>query len=292
MAYYRLRKYAVSYVRYPVPFGWLAKVFMYKKKRIIHYVGDPVDAARNNPVFHEIKRKLLLFFFKPENFMYSWACRGASVYTNGYHIAERLKKRGIEASPIISSTLNQNDFHLDAHKQISEHPSVIYVGYLRKTKGVETIINGFALLRQKYPNATLTIVGGGEFEQELRQLASKVPNINFVGHVDDRNALNALLRQHDLFCFASLSEGSPRVILEAMANGINVVSTPVGSLPHIFKDGENILFADYNNAKMFCDKMIYLVEHKDISFRLRESAFHLVQNYTIANFLKEIFYEA
>ena len=99
------------------------------------------------------------------------------------------------------------------------------------------------------------------------------------------------MRTHDIFCFASLSEGSPRVILEAMANGINVVSTPVGSLPTIFKHNENILFADFNNATVFSDQMINLISNENNAFLLRKNAFEKVKNYKIENFLKEIFYE-
>ena len=91
---------------------------------------------------------------------------------------------------------------------------------------------------------------------------------------------------------ASLSEGSPRVILEAMANGINVVSTPVGSLPYVFKDNEDIVFADFNDDKMFGEKMVELIENDEKAFLIRKNAFAKTSKYKIENFLKEIFYES
>ena len=80
-------------------------------------------------------------------------------------------------------------------------------------------------------------------------LENKIYNVTFLGHVDNRIQLNEILRNNDIFCFASLSEGSPRVILEAMANVINIVSTAVGSLPTIFENEKDILFADFNDEK-------------------------------------------
>lgn len=293
--YSALPKYDVVYARYPTPFGWLQKIFFKKARRIIHYVGDPVDAARNNPNFSSLKKKLYITLFKPENAMYNWACKGASVFTNGHHIAERLKKNHIIAKPLISSTLNENDFYFEANKSFNKNkPRLLYVGYLRKAKGVETIIKAFNLLQSKYPNAELTIVGTGEFEKELKELVQteKMNFVSFLGHVDDRAQLNDIIRNHDYFCFGSLSEGSPRVILEAMANGINVISTPVGSLPTVFVDDQDITFARFNDENDFFNKIDSLLTDSIKSNLIRENAFKKVKNFTIKNFIKEIFYEA
>ena len=176
-------------------------------------------------------------------------------------IKEKLSKQNIHSIPLISSTLNDNDFYFDKKIINPAKPRLIYVGYLRKTKGVETIIKTFILLKKEYPEAELTIVGTGELECFLQDIIKKsgIDNITFTGHIDDRNNLNKLLRRNDIFCFGSLSEGSPRVVLEAMANGLVVVSTPVGSLPNTFIDGQEILFADFNNEQKFCEKIISLI---------------------------------
>ena len=293
-AYKNLNKFDVSYARYPIPFGWLQKIYMKKSKRIIHFVGDPINTIKKNPNLSSLKKLFLIFFFMPEFLMYMWACKKAAVYTNGFHIKKKLRKYGVEAMPVISSTLKADDFYFDALKKIDDkNLKIVYVGYLRKAKGVDTVINSFYHLQQKYPKAQLTIVGTGESEQELKEIirANPIKNVQFLGHIDSREKLNTILRTHDIFCFASLSEGSPRVILEAMANGINVVSTPVGSLPTIFKHNENILFADFNNATVFSDQMINLISNEKNAFLLRKNAFEKVKNYKIENFLKEIFYE-
>ncbi|PRP66922.1 glycosyltransferase family 4 protein [Nonlabens agnitus] len=294
-AYSKMQDYDVMYARYPTPFGWLQKVYGKNSKRIIHYVGDPIDATNNNPNFGKIKKKILVNLFKPENALYNWACKGANVFTNGYHISERLAKRNITATPLISSTLVEADFYLSKSEAFGNTaPKILYVGYLRKAKGVETVLKAFGLLQNRYPKAKLTIVGAGESERELKQMVvnNKTTFVSFLGHIDDRNQLNEILRNHDVFCFASLSEGSPRVILEAMANGINVVSTPVGSLPHVFEDNKDILFADFNNAEMFCEKMTKLLENQELTYKLRLNAFNKTKEFTIQSFLKKIFYEA
>ena len=48
-AYKNLNKFDVSYARYPIPFGWLQKIYMKKSKRITHFVGDPINTIKKNP---------------------------------------------------------------------------------------------------------------------------------------------------------------------------------------------------------------------------------------------------
>ena len=293
--YKKMKYFDVSYARYPIPFGWLQKFFLKGTKRIIHFVGDPIDAAITNPNFNFLKKVLLITFFMPEHLMYMWACKGAKVYTNGFHLAERLKKYGVNATPLISSTLNQNDFYFEANKILNpESLKIVYVGYLRKAKGVETVLKAFHLLQNTYANAKLKIVGDGEFHNHLNQMVLKdeIQNVSFLGHIDDRNQLNEILRNNDIFCFASLSEGSPRVILEAMANGVNVVSTPVGSLPDIFNDNENIIFANFNDEKDFYEKINTLLNNKEKAFNIKFNAYNKIKNFTIESFIKNIFYES
>lgn len=291
--YFNIRKknYSVSYVRYPTPFGWLQRVFIKKPKKIIHFVGDPIDTVEKNPNFSLFKKKLLTSLFLPEHLLYIWACKkNVSVYTNGTHLSKKLNKHGIYATPLISSTLQESDFYINENKIISnKHPKIIYVGYLRKAKGVETVIATFSFLKKKYPNSSLTIVGTGELEEKLKSNTKHLSNINFLGHIDDRKKLNNILREHDIFCFCSLSEGSPRVILEAMANGLNVVSTPVGSLPDIFQDGVNILFSKYNNEKDFSEKIEFLIDNPNIAKKIRTNSFHIVKKFQLSSFIKEIF---
>lgn len=294
-AYKELSKeYDVVYARYPIPFGWLQMKYFKTKKRIIHFVGDPIDTIINNPNLSTLKKKLYTSFFMPEHYMFMQACKKAIVYTNGEHISKKLKRKGINATPLVSSTLNDDDFYWESKVINTEAPKIIYVGYLRKAKGVETVIRSFSLLQNEKPEAVLTIVGHGESESELKQLVRTLglKNVVFTGHIDNRDRLNELLREHDVFCFASLSEGSPRVILEAMANGLAVVSTPVGSLSTTFKDNENILFADFNNERDFYDKLKVLSENINTYEYIRNNSYNQVTNFKIENFLKTIFNEA
>ncbi|HEY4544690.1 MAG TPA: glycosyltransferase family 4 protein, partial [Tissierellaceae bacterium] len=280
----------VVYSRYPAPFGWLQKDFGRRETfRIIHYVGDPLDTIEKNPNLNKLKKKLYRLFFKPEDLMFDKACRNADkVYTNGHHISDKLNSKGINAIPVISSTLNEKDYYFDDSKEYQlDRLKFLYVGYLNKAKGVEVVLEAFRLYQQDFPLSSFTIVGKGELEEDLKKLVQEksINNVDFKGHIDNRETLLSVLRAHDVFAFGSFSEGSPRVVLEAMANGLTVVSTPVGSLSRVFEHNKNIVFADFSSPIDFCKKF-KMLSSSDSLKAISKNAFYKVKKYTIVEFLK------
>lgn len=293
-AYKSITDITTYYARYPIPFGWLQKIYGKEARRIIHYVGDPIDAAKNNPNFSTLKKLTLINGFRLENALYNWADKSADVYTNGHHIAERLAKKNIKAQALISSTLIDSDFHFEEKQVDFKNLKFVYLGNLRTAKGVETVLRAYNSYNKKYESGSFKLIGSGEFSDNLKEIVSKekIFNVEFLGRIDNRELINKILRESDVFIFGSLSEGSPRVILEAMANGLCVVSTPVGSLPHIFKDKESILFADFNDPESFFERIEEIVNKQVDYSKIRGTSHKMVKQFTIKNFIKQIFDES
>lgn len=282
------------YSRFPSPFGWL-QMFYFNKNRIVHYVGDPIDTILKNNKVNPIFKMIKVGVFLPELLMFgisSW--RADKVVSNGHHIAKKLSRFNIMAKPLISSTLTEADFHkkavsinLDGNSSIK----LVYVGYLRRAKGVATLLKALERLDSQYPNKfSLTIIGSGEEDKKLKEMAqNRNISVEFLGHIDDRQKLNEILRRSDIFCFGSLSEGSPRVILEALANSLLVITTPVGSLPLVFKDYEDMLFFDFDNDKELASKIIEICKNKKLQQKISENSFNKAKSFKMDNFIQEAF---
>ena len=90
----------------------------------------------------------------------------------------------------------------------------------------------------------LTIVGGGpnqgEFEQIVQQLKLEGA-VTFRGYVAVREELWRVYRGHDMFVLPSLTEGAPKVVIEAFANGLPVVATNIGGIPGMVSPESGIL---------------------------------------------------
>ena len=104
-------------------------------------------------------------------------------------------------------------------------------------------VRALAVLRIAHPEARLTLAGTGPEEGNLRSLASSLglaDAVHLVGRLD-RDAVAALVRQADVVLNPSTVDNAPNSVLEAMASGVPVVSTHVGGVPYIVRDGVTAL---------------------------------------------------
>jgi len=92
---------------------------------------------------------------------------------------------------------------------------IVVVGQLIARKNIQSLIN----IDQKY---SIVIVGDGELRDELEDLFSNFNNIKFIGAVDPSDVVQHLDRSK-ILVHPSLSEGVPRVVVEAMARGLPVI---------------------------------------------------------------------
>lgn len=281
------------YCRVPDPFCWLPQL-KYKMPSIMHYVGDTIDATKHNVKWSMLKKSVMIAGYMPDYFLTLRASKKATVYTNGSHLCEKLKAKNIHSTAVISSTVSENDLHDPEPFRSECPPKMIYLGYLRYAKGMDLLKKLWIRLKEKYPDFIFGVIGNGELELDLKEFIEEKglsDNVIMYGRINDRKEINRLLRQADIFVFPSLSEGSPRVVIESMAEGVPVISTPVGSLPGTFNDGETIRFFDFNDdAKAFQLIESYCLD--PLSFeQQRDKAFRMVkERFTKEKFLSQVFF--
>ncbi len=285
-------KVDLFYCRVPDPFCWMPAQ-MTDKPVIMHFVGDTADATKHNINFSWLKKQILLAGYSFEYRRIIKSARKSTVYTNGTHLSAKLQKHGITATPVISSTIARNDLALEPLRPMEHNPfTIIYVGYLRYAKGIDTLIEVIKRLEERHFNYHFHIVGDGDMYSTLQQLIddSKLDDhIYLHGHIDNRDKLLSLLRSSDLFFFPSLSEGSPRVVIEAMSQGCPVLSTPVGSLPGCFEENKEILFFPFKDAEIATSKILEVGEDLEMLSQLRDCAYRKVsERFTMEEFIRTI----
>ena len=286
-------KVDIIYCRVPDPFAWMPALIT-DKPVIMHFVGDTIDATKHNQLWSPLKRKFMITAYQPERALINKAARKANkVLTNGEHIAKRLRKHGVNAKSIISSTISSTDFPSDLHVLQTSPVRLTYVGYLRGAKGIDTLITTIRKLKDGGIDFFFNVVGDGDMYRALKKLSHEKEldgRIKLWGFVNDRDHLFQILRNTDLFFFPSLSEGSPRVVIEAMSQGVPVMSTPVGSLPSTFNSPSEIRFFPTNDAEKAYD-IIRDYTLNSITFdEMRHHALNKVKdNFTTEQFFSQIF---
>ncbi len=113
-----------------------------------------------------------------------------------------------------------------------------YTGRLIGGKGIEDLLRATARLAPDHPQARALIVGEGELDAPLKQLAADLSVTDRVVFSGFRRDIPAVLAASDVFVLPSFSEGLPLSLLEAMAAHKPVVASHVGGIPEVVTDGE------------------------------------------------------
>ncbi|HEX2778507.1 MAG TPA: glycosyltransferase family 1 protein [Gemmatimonadaceae bacterium] len=148
----------------------------------------------------------------------------------------------------------------------------VHVGRLAAEKGVETILDAYAIARGALPEGAvhLVIAGIGPCEEELRARAPR--GVTFLGYLDRRTLLPRLYASADAFVFSSLTETLGLVVLEAMSCGLPVIATPAGGVADHLRDGENGIAFPPNDARAMASAMVRLAMDRRLATRLGRTA--------------------
>jgi glycosyltransferase involved in cell wall biosynthesis len=118
-------------------------------------------------------------------------------------------------------------------------PVLITVAVLRPPKGIQYLIEALPTILQAVPEARYLVVGSGQHEAALKELAQTygvAERVIFTGARDD---VPALLSMSDLFVLPTLTEALPTVLAEAMAAQKPIVASSVGGVPEMIEHGCN-----------------------------------------------------
>ena len=155
---------------------------------------------------------------------------------------------------------------------------VLSVGRLSREKAHDDLLEAFKRLRETKPDISLKliIVGDGPERARLEATAESLgckDRVAFAGQVSDVQPFYAIA---DVFALPSLSEGSPNVLLEAMAANLPIVATAVGGVPEIVANNESALLVSPNDPPSIAVAIARVLTSKELAQRLTTNAATLV----------------
>lgn len=151
------------------------------------------------------------------------------------------------------------------------------VGRLSVEKGYNFLIDAVDRLIREGHNISLLIVGEGNIRGELEAQIERLglqSRIQLAGY--QSNTID-LYRAMDLFVLASLREGLPNALLEAMAMEVPVVVTSVGGIPQVICDHENGVLVEPGDAKILADAVREMLVHRDLALKMARKARETVE---------------
>jgi glycosyltransferase involved in cell wall biosynthesis len=152
-------------------------------------------------------------------------------------------------------------------------PRLLSTRNLEALYDVGTTIRAFRLVQDRWPEATLTLVGKGPEESRLRQLvnALSLRGVSFAGAVAP-HAIADWYRTHDIYIQSPTIDNMPTSVLEAFASGLPVVSTAVGGVPVILTHGIHGLLAPIGDHDALASHVLRFLEDPPMARRLAASA--------------------
>jgi glycosyltransferase involved in cell wall biosynthesis len=159
----------------------------------------------------------------------------------------------------------------------AEKLRILYFNRIEVDKGIYEFVEAIQELRSRGVPLVAHIFGDGrEIEGIKRYLAEKKnSDVSFLGWLKNKKEI---IPSYDVYVFASHSEGFPNALLEVMALGVAVISTNVGAVPDLIKQGENGYIVPVKNAFLIADAVQKIDRNRHLIRQFAERSYLRVKS--------------
>jgi L-malate glycosyltransferase len=149
---------------------------------------------------------------------------------------------------------------------------ILTVGRLSPEKGQPYLLRALVPVLDRYPRTTLTVVGRGPLEAQLRREAEHLGLDGRVWFAGKRPDVPELLADAHLFVLPSLWEGLSIVALEAMALGVPIVATDIPSMREIAVDGVHAVLVPPRDVDALARSILQVLDDRILRERISKQA--------------------
>lgn len=263
-------------------------------KPVCHWlVGNPMALLQSHQRDGWVKDSLgKAFVWWWERQLHRGHRRARAAYLcNGQEIADR------HPSPqnhvVVSTTLTENDLYEREDTCQADPVRILSLCYIRPEKGIEYLIEAFARLRTQRPTE-LVLVGSRDryptYQAKLDALVAEhglQDRVTWAGHASYHEVARHM-QEADIFAFPTLSEGTPRVLVEARANSLPLVSTNVGGIPSSVTDGYDGLLVPPKDPQAMADAIERLVVDGPLRRQLIANGYRKAKELTVKRFVSRV----
>jgi glycosyltransferase involved in cell wall biosynthesis len=218
--------------------------------------------------------------------------RRCAVVANGEELSRKARQLKVtntdQVLPVISTTLSAvNIVGKTGQRPADGTKELLYVGRLAPEKGLYDLLPAFRqLLDHHEQKLRLRLVGWGAAGEEgrLRLEAERLgltSLVSFQGLVPHGPELFSYYRRAEIFVLPSRAEGTPRVLVEAMAHGLPIVATDVGGIPSMVRSGENALLVPPGRPAALVEALDRLLRDPFLVARMSDANVKRARDYTV-----------
>ena len=200
----------------------------------LYIVGDVVEVTNKTSSPNFIFRHLRNITSRWEWFITSFISKRHTTFVLGSSMQKKLNKNSYKLINAMTSLVTRDSIIPPCNNIYSGKINLLTVSRLSKEKAIHNVLQTIASFGNKI-DFLYTIVGEGPEIDNLKQLVTELDidrSVNFAGYLEPPEIRECYLGA-DIFILPSLSEGLPKVILDAMATATPIISTNVGGIPDL-----------------------------------------------------------
>ena len=146
---------------------------------------------------------------------------------------------------------------------------LLFLGAFGKRKGVYDLLEAMPAIVARRSGVILEMGGDQEVDEVTRRVRESglSDNVRMLGWVRGMDKLAAFARAH-IYVLPSYHEGLPIGVLEALAAGLPVVTTPVGGIPEVVRDGVNGLIISPGDVQALANSVLRLLDDGELRSRM------------------------
>lgn len=244
---------------YPSAMAWLA-ARLWRRQHFVYAADDWEQATPGMFKWEHLRGSALYHAFAWSNRTLEQHIAKSALFcvTAGKSLLVKYARYGrpvAETTPRM--TLSADDLYEREDTCHGERLRLINVASLAYDKAQHVLLEALAMLRHRRSSTIdLDLVGEGPRAQELKAEAERLglsDCVSFHGHVQAEADLYSLYKAADIFVLSSVSEGFPRVLYEAMAMHLPIVTTNVGGIAQLMVDGVNAAVVPPNDPALLAD---------------------------------------
>jgi len=250
----------------------------------VQVIADWRIEAAKMPVFRKyglgLIMKLNLYFY---DLLERCVCRNQMVFAQGDTCYEK-HRHSADCELVLSSAHHDADIITPSERFMGGTKTILNVARLNAVKNQRLIVLALKDLRAQGEDWRVVFVGEGPQIKSLRNLADECgvsDAVVFAGQADRGDSLWIHFDQADCFVLSSRSEGTPKVLLEAMARGLPVVASNVGGVPTTVEhEVRGLLFMD-NDVADLCRQIRRISSESELRRRLSVNAHEFSKVHTV-----------
>lgn len=159
-------------------------------------------------------------------------------------------------------------------------PRILWLRAFHPIYDPHLALDVFQEVRKVLPQATMTMVAEGAMESEIRQRVAReaIPEVTFLKGLSQQELIQTVL-DHDLFLHTNLADNQPLSLIEAFSTGMPAVTTSVGGMPYLFRDGEAGFQRSHGDVHGLAEAVIRVATEEGLARRLSEGALEVARRH-------------